>query len=398
MTLEQVFLVTKRVFGGRRSRFLFFTHSIALGSVALSTSALLITLAVLDGFEQTLEEKVSLFASHVDVRFVTLSAQQSSRQWLKRLSEVDRSVHTTSLYTELEALISYRGNVEAALLHADTPSVTFRIQALKIPNMSLARGCAIGIPLAERLGVQAGDTVVLLASSGGEGLYGMPMIRRVPVIALFESGMRHYDESVVLVAPETLDRLRQFYLPTGISVWLHDPQQSSRIARLIDSLYGTAVYARSYTEIHPAMFTWIAMQKRPIPLVVGILSVVAAFNILTLLFVALVERRTTIATLRLIGMQRKHLIMLVSAYGLGVATIGFALGVTIALVFSIAQRSLGVVRLDSAVYFIDRLPIELLPWHIISVGIAVLVLTLAVLVLPALVATRISPLAIIRIR
>jgi lipoprotein-releasing system permease protein len=146
------------------------------------------------------------------------------------------------------------------------------------------------------------------------------------------------------------------------------------------------------------MFTWIAMQKRPIPLVVGILSVVAAFNILTLLFVALVERRTTIATLRLIGMQRKHLIMLVSAYGLGVATIGFALGVTIALVFSIVQRSLGVVRLDSAVYFIDRLPIELLPWHIISVGIAVLVLTLAVLVLPALVATRISPLAIIRIR
>ncbi len=398
MTLGLVFVVAKKVFGGRRSRFLFFTQSIALGSVALSAAALLITLAVLDGFERTLQEKVSLFASHVDVRFLTPSAQQSSRQWLERLSEVDRSVHTMSFYTEIEALVSYRGNVEAALLHADTPSVTFRLQALKIPHLSLAQGCAIGIPLAERLNVRAGDTVVLLASSGVEGQIGMPMIRRVPVIALFESGMRHYDESVVLVAPETMRHLRQFDVPTGISLWLDDPNQSSRIARHIDSLYGTAVYARSYTEIHPAMFTWIAMQKRPIPLVVGILSVVAAFNILTLLFVALVERRTTIATLRLVGMQREHLIMVVSAYGLGVATIGYALGVTIALAFSIVQRSFGIVHLDSAVYFIDRLPIELLPWHIITVGSAVLVLTLAVLVIPAFAATHISPLALIRIR
>lgn len=397
MTLQQLLRLAWRIFRGRATRFLSMTHGIALGSVALSSAALLLTLAVLDGFERTLQEKVALFVSHVDVRFLSPGAQQSSELWRKQLAQLDPSVRYASTYSELEALISHRGNVEAALLHADVPLVRSRYRALHIPELT-GRSCALGLPLAERLGVRRGDTVVVIASRRQSGEIGAPVIGRIAVAAVYESGMRQFDESIVLVTPDVMRYLLHGLVPTGISLWLDDARKSQRLARQIDSLFGASVYARSYSEIHPAMFTWIAMQKRPIPIVVGILSVVAAFNILTLLFVTLIERRSTLATLRLLGLERKHLLLMVTGYGLAVALDGYVIGVAIATALASAQRTMGLVRLDASVYFIDRLPVEFLWWHFAAVGAAVILLTLGVLVLPALVATRISPLAILRIR
>jgi lipoprotein-releasing system permease protein len=398
MTLQQLLRLAWRIFRGRATRFLSITHGVALGSVALSSAALLLTLAVLNGFEQTLQEKVALFVSHVDVRFLSPVAQQSSERWRQHLARLNPSICLASTYVELEALLSHRGNVEAALLHADVPAVRSRYQALNIPELSAGMSCALGRPLAERLGVRRGDTVVVIASSGSSGALSTPVIGRIRVDAIYESGMRQFDESIVLVTPSVLHRLQHALLPTGISLWLDDARKSQWVARQIDSLFGAALYARSYRDIHPAMFTWIAMQKRPIPIIVGILSVVAAFNILTLLFVALVERRSTLATLRMLGLQRKHLLTMVVGYGLAVAIAGYAIGVAIATGFASAQRTMGLVRLDATVYFIDRLPVEFLWWHFAAVGAAVALLTLGVLVLPVLAAMRISPLAIIRIR
>lgn len=397
MTLRQLLVLASRIFRSRATRFLSVTHGVALGSVALSSAALLLTLAVLDGFERTLQEKVALFVSHVDVRFLSPIAQQSSTFWREHLAKLDPSILFANTYVELEVLVSHRGNVEAALVHVDIPAIRSRYRTLNIPELTGA-SCALGLPLAERLGVHRGDTVVVIASSGPSGTLGSPVIGRIAVGAIYDSGMRQFDESIVLATPNVLQRFRGAVVPTGISLWLDDARKSLKIARQVDSLFGAALYARSYSEIHPAMFTWIAMQKRPIPIVVGILSVVAAFNILTLLFVALVERRSTLATLRLLGLQRKHLLTMVSGYGLAVAFAGYAIGVALASAFAFTQWTMGLVRLNAAIYFIDRLPVEFLWWHFVAVGAAVIFLTLGVLVLPVLVATRISPLAIIRIR
>jgi lipoprotein-releasing system permease protein len=401
MNFSQRIELARRIFGGHRTRFLSFTYAIAIGSVALSSAALLIALAVLEGFEHELERKVGLFVAHVDAQILRSDTRTSPSQWIQTLWEINPAIERVTAYTEFEAVLVHRGNVEAAIVHSDTPAVTERITALHLGNWHrTGNTLAIGRPLAERLGVRAGDSVVLLLAGAGTGRTStLPTTVRMPVGAIYESGMWQLDESIVLAPWSLMSRLSGgMFMPTGLGIWSSDIHSSDAIAHQLDSLFGRTLYIRVYRDRFPAMFTWIAMQKRPIPIIIGILSIVAAFNVLTLLFVALVERRNAIATLRVLGLSRSDLISMIALYGIWSGVIGYGIGAIIAGTFSWAQHTFGLIRLDGTVYFLDRLPIEPHWQHAALVASIVVVLTVAVTTIPAYAATRISPLSILRIK
>lgn len=399
--LAESIMLARRIWGKRRSGLAAFTHLIAVGSVALSSAALLITLTVINGFERELQTKTALFIAHVDVRILREDMQQRLSWWIEQLrAKLDPAPAQVVAYAETEVLLTYRHHIEPAIIHIDTPIVHERIRALHLEPLLAApkTSVAVGRPLAERLGVHVGDTLTIFAADSHRRLTSVGAFR-ARVAAIYESGMRQYDESVVYGLPELTSSIQGgSLLPIGLSIWLKHVQDSRRIAHQLDSLYGSTLYARTFTDKHPAMFAWIALQKRPIPIVVGILSIVAAFNILTLLFVSIVEKRNIIATLRLLGMQRNHLIILVAGYALWVGLVGYSIGLAIVLGFDSLQRRFGFIRLDADVYFLDRLPTDFMWWHGAIVGAVVIALTLMVTTIPAYASTRISPLSILRIK
>ncbi|GIV54165.1 MAG: permease [Candidatus Kapaibacterium sp.] len=405
MSIGDLLQLARQIFNRRQTKFLSLTHVIAVGSVAISSAALLLALGILSGFEQELQSKTSLFIGHLDAQITSKHVAPSFQQWTDRLRMTNPAIERVVAYTELEALLAHHGNVEAAVIHADTPLVTERLVALAVDQHTIMHedALALGRPLAERLGVKVGDTIAMFlsqpqAAAQSAGL-GFPLVRRVRIGAVFESGMRQFDETIALAGASLVRTLRLGrFVPTGFTLWLKYPDQSRVVAGVLDSLYGSSLYVRTYREIHPAMFTWIALQKRPIPIIVGILSVVAAFNILTLLFVVIVERRHAIAILRLLGLDHRRVLGLITAYGAWIGSMGYALGLVISLTIGYVQQAFGIVRLDADVYFIDRLPIAFGWWHAAIVGGVVMVLSLVVAALPAYAATRISPLVILRIK
>ncbi|MCS7000062.1 MAG: FtsX-like permease family protein [Bacteroidota bacterium] len=401
MNYAESIRLSRRILGGQRKGLLRFTHIIALGSIALSSAALLITFSVLEGFERELTNKSSLFVAHVDARFLQPVDSIVLQRWITYIRTSHSSIRHITAYSETEVLITHRENVEAALLHIDMPVVPARLSAFGIPKGwdRESASVIIGLPLAERLGVRPGDSVVVFVGQQNTPHSLQTKVLRMKIEALFESGMHQFDESIILAPPLFLRQLGDTQQAlTGLSIWVDPPSESRHIAQYIDSLFGRWLFVRTYTDRNPAMFAWITLQKRPIPIVVGILSIVAAFNILTLLFVTLAERRAAIATLRLLGMQRAHVMRMITLYGAVVGSIGFVLGMILSLLFGLIQQKTGIIRLDAQVYFIDRLPVEFAWWHGAAVGSVVLTLTLAVTTIPAYAATRISPLSLLRIK
>jgi lipoprotein-releasing system permease protein len=405
MKSRDVFLLARQLFSRRRTGFLSFAHAIALGSVALSSAALLLALAILDGFEYELQSKTALFIGHLDARLTSLRSAEQYQQWYQRFTAAYPGITRVTAYMEIEVLLAHRGNVEAALLHADTPMVIERLGTLGIApsHITSDRVLALGRPLAERLGVRVGDTIAVFLSApmatATSTTLSWPIVRRATVGTIYESGMRQFDETVVLASTSTVQSIRggQF-IPTGFTLWLDNPEASSKAAQQLDSLYGASFFVRTYRQIHPAMFTWIALQKRPIPIIIGILSIVAAFNILTLLFVVVVERRHAIAIVRLLGMVRRKVLAMITGYGAWIGMVGYMIGLVIGVAFGTLQQRFGIIRLDAEIYFISQLPIQFSWWHAAVVGCVVLALSLLVTALPALAATRISPLSILRIK
>ena len=144
------------------------------------------------------------------------------------------------------------------------------------------------------------------------------------------------------------------------------------------------------------MFAWIELQKKPIPIVLGLISIVAVLNVLTMLLISVVEKTHSIGILRAIGMQRRDIMRVFILQGVGVGAAGTFAGCGLGYLICALQYWFKIIHLEGDVYFVDVLPIAFSIWHLVTVVGFSLLISLFATLIPAWIATRISPVQALR--
>ena len=140
------------------------------------------------------------------------------------------------------------------------------------------------------------------------------------------------------------------------------------------------------------------MQKKPIPLVLGLISLVAVMNIITILLILIVEKTHTIGILRTLGMSPKAILTVFLVRGTAIGAIGTALGGIAAFGITYLQQNYEIIKLKGEIYFLDALPITIvLNNYLLVLGIS-LAFSFIVTLLPALTALKIKPIKAINFR
>jgi lipoprotein-releasing system permease protein len=183
-----------------------------------------------------------------------------------------------------------------------------------------------------------------------------------------------------------------------MEIWLSDLTRTDSLLPKIGRVAGDNLVARSVFQLHAGIFAWIDLQKEPIPIVLGLISIVAVMNILTTLLIIVVEKTHSIGILRALGMKRKEIITLFVVQGTLIGTAGTLAGSFLAFLCWFLQDQFHLIRLNGDIYFLDTLPIGFEPLHytvIIAVSISLsLISTFA----PSFIASKISPLKAVRFR
>ncbi|MFH1049963.1 MAG: FtsX-like permease family protein [bacterium] len=151
-------------------------------------------------------------------------------------------------------------------------------------------------------------------------------------------------------------------------------------------------------DLHSAIFAWIEMQKAPIPLVLGLISIVAVLNIITILLITVVEKTHSIGILKALGMSRRNIIKIFIIQGLSIGIIGTIIGCSIGLLFGLIQQNYGIISLEGEIYFLDKLPVEFEVWHFAVVCTTAIVLSFLATLIPSFIASSIKPIRAIRFK
>lgn len=392
------YLSTKLFSGG--SKFLRFTRFIAIGSVSLGVIALVVSFSILEGFEKTIKSTASQFTSHVSV--VTFSRQpftvtESSLSLLK-----SHSTKITSVVPiiERECLIQGKNqNIEGALVRSvstDTFSLlspNYLFEGRNTFSSSITNGKEIILSkrMANRLQKSIGDSVLLTVISISDSIQ-TTSFDYAHIIGLYETGMAQYDNIVAFVPDHSARQLfalsKNVY--TNLDIMLTSVDEAKKVSIEIENYLGYPFYARSVFELHSSIFTWIELQKQPIPIVLSLISAVALFNIITTLLVSIVEKTHSLGIVRSLGLSSKTLLLLSLFQGLKIGVFGSLIGIVLSLLFYWLQSTYVLITLNPEIYFIDHLPIALVPDKMfVVVGITIGISAIATII-PALIVTRIS--------
>lgn len=390
----------------KRQRFINFARGTAFMSVMLGSMALIISLSVLKGFEKMLMSNAVNFTSHIMLFKINSEAIENTNAVLDELKMSFKEIKSYSPIIEKECLISHGKQVEGIILrgiNASTQSSHVGKHIIKGGQFSSdsTREIIIGERLANKMNVSLGEKITIFISKNTDYLQQPePIIRQFVVKGIYKTGMAKYDDIMAYIpfraASDLLDMGDD--ASSAIELILHDVTKAGNVSSKIESQLGFPYFSRTVYELHSSIFAWIDLQKEPIPIVLGLISIVAVMNILTAILIIVVEKTHTIGILRALGMRNLDIIKLFLMQGLAIGTLGSLSGALIGLLAWWIQNTFKIIKLDGNIYFLDVLPMEFDIFHYLTVISISIIMTFVASFVPAFVATRFTAVSVLKFR
>jgi lipoprotein-releasing system permease protein len=253
---------------------------------------------------------------------------------------------------------------------------------------------AIGVGFAESYRIGVGDLVTLISPEGAATAFGtIPRVRAYKVVAIFDAGLHDYNTSVVFLP-----------LPAA-QIFFQKPEQVDQLVpKLAPLLAGRQVQVRDWRHANDVIISVLQVQKDTMFIVLGMIVLVAAFNVVSSLIMLVKDKRADIAVLRTIGASSgavQRIFMMCGAFvGIAGTVLGTVIGVVICRNIVEIQRIIenitGGQVFDASVFMLSTLP-NTIDWaDVIRVVILGLALSVLATVYPSWRAARTDPVEALR--
>lgn len=403
--------VVARYLKGARGRsegkqFLRFVIYVAIGGVAVGVASLLLALAVVRGFSQEIQDKIMGFGAHVQVeRFQQLPIENAGLIQ-RQLARIGHVAEIRPIVQEFALLRHTDEHIEGVSIWGAAEPPEYLNEYLVEGRFTFAldsagrSGILLGSEMADMLDVGVGERVTAF-STRDENVVGFrPRARQFYVAGIFETFLSDFDEIYVFTDIGAARDLLAY--PSGavsrFNIQLTDPALAMEVTHQIEQEVGFPYMSRTIFEVYHGLFAWINLQEGIIPIVIGVIIVVAAFNIIGALLMIMLEKARELGVMASMGASPKVLRRLFLWLGAGIGCVGALIGSAMALALALLQQQFAFISLPAQAYFIDAAPVSLRGLDFLIVGGIAVMLCLLAAYIPARAASRMDPVRVIRFR
>jgi lipoprotein-releasing system permease protein len=403
------FFIAKRYLKSRRkTKFVSVITIISIGGVLIGVAALNFVLSMMNGFEKEVRSRIIGTTAHVSVFASYAEGIEDYQELLPKIKETKHVVEIAPFIYYKAAIASKEGSDGIVVRGIDPEKeklVTDIERNVKLGSFNLEKeedefpGILLGATLADRLGVKLGDNVVLFSLKEGSLSTGWstPKASKLKVTGIFETGMYEYDASLAYVSLSTAQKLFNLdHKVTGLQVKLDDLYKAEMVAKELELKLGYHYYALDWMHMHKNLFSWMALEKYAMFIVLSLIVAVAAFNIISTLIMVVIEKRKEIGILKSMGATNTSIMKIFMFEGLVVGTVGTVLGSGFGFLLCWIQRTFNVISLPAEIYFISSLPVDMRVSDFTIVALSAIVLTFLATIYPAKRASQLTPVEAIR--
>ncbi len=148
-------------------------------------------------------------------------------------------------------------------------------------------------------------------------------------------------------------------------------------------------------KLYKPLFTWVELQQAPTPIVLGLIIIVATFNIIGTLLMMVLEKTQSIGILKSLGVSKSGIMKIFLFDGLLIGATGIILGNIIGLSLCYAELKFKFFSLPE-VYYMKNVPILLQPEYIILISLIAIILTFIATMIPSYLASKLDPIKSLR--
>ena len=400
------FISKKYIYSKKNSRFISFISGFSIFGIALGVATLIIALSILKGFQETITNKLIDFDSHIEISSFSssLPPYDNFMPWLKNnLSPYYKSIYPFASKLAIISSKSFKEGVSIKGIRPEDSWLGVKRDLIKGNfNLSDTLGypsIVIGKKLADKLLVKTGDIVTLFALKKDQipSPDNLPNIQKFIISGIFESGMSIYDDLnayVNITSAQNLFNLGNNI--TGYDIKLKDVNKIDSLTNYLSNNLKFPYAARSIYDIHRNIFTWVELQKKPVPIILGLIIIVAVFNIIGTLLMIVLEKTNAIGILKALGASNKQIVSIFLLQGAYFAILGIIIGNILAFTLDYIQYNFKVISIPSSVYFMSSVPVHISLFNFIIVSALTFLLSILASIIPSMIAAKVQPVTALR--
>jgi lipoprotein-releasing system permease protein len=395
----------------RQEGFVSVISGFSLVGIALGVATLIIVMSVMNGFRHELLSRILGLNGHAVVQsfegnlvhFDEAVARVRAVPGVTRAAPIiDGQVMATS--DNLSAGVIVRGMRKADLKSLTTVSSTLSEGALA--RYEGGDNVIIGARLADKLRLQPGMTITLIAPKGNITPFGTtPRVKTYTIAGTFRIGMSEYDQTFIFMP---LDEAQAYFnmdgSVSGIEVMVSDPDRIESMIGPIAAAAGPLSRVVTWQDMNSSLFGALEVERNVMFLILTLIILVAALNIVSGLIMLVKDKGGDIAILRTMGATRGAVMRVFFISGASIGVIGTLLGFIIGVVFCANIEEIrqflssltGTTLFNPEIYFLSRMPAEMNPREVIAVVLMALGLSFLATLYPSWRAARLDPVEALR--
>ena len=354
--------------GGKGAGTSRFTGWIAIIGMAIGSFALIISIAVLNGFELQVADKIIGFEGDLRIsKFKSTTADDV-------FNNLKNNTHISKIVPFIErkgVVLTSNNNVRMVSFKAVPFDQINEFYNLGLDSVLITENIPqifLGTLLAERLQVKVDDYIKLMSPIDSPVQIGLPRILNAKIAGIFQIDVLDYDDRIVFIP---LKYGKQLFLRKksvdGFDTRLVDRDNVDMLKEDLSSQFEDDIRIESWEDIHQGLFNAMRMERIGAIFVLSLIILVAAFNLTSTLVLVTYQKIREIGILRTLGASANVIKSIIIKQGIIIGGVGAVVGIVLSVGIVISQNHFGFLPLPKDIYAFDKLPMVLSIWDIIIV-------------------------------
>lgn len=379
---------------------------IAIASVAIGVAVMILSLGILNGFQNEIRNKVIGFGGHI--RIVAFengngTEQESIYKDEKLIAEISSipQVQNIQTYAQKPGILKTKDDILGVVFKGVDESFNWHFFEKNLVSGSLpdlnsnktSNSIIISKKIASKMELETGQKMLVYFTQNGQ-----PRPRNFTITGIYHTGMAGFDDLYLLGDIRHIQRINGWNENNigGIEVNL---KNYNDILRADELVYGTIPYNLSTSTIresNPEIFAWLELQDINVIIIITLVFMVSAINMTTALLILILEKTSLIGILKALGAdnwQIRKIFLLQAAYLIG---LGLFWGNLFGLGTGLIQHYHPFIELPQESYYLTHVPVHFNSVHIILLNLGTLIFCTLSLIIPSYIVTKISPVKAIR--
>ena len=360
--------------------------NISITTLTIGVFSMIISLSILDGFQDSIKNKIFDFSGHINVsdfgnglsfKNYPIKLDQGINSKYKEIGEIDVVIP----FIMLSALIEKKNNSDGLIFKGVNEDylkkITPHLSSFN-SSLSFSNSIIISESQSQRLNINLNDTVSLFFPNDP------PIFRKLIVKGIYDTGLEEFDDSFVI---GDINLGRKVYnwnsnLASGLNIYLEDASQINSVLTKIrkKSLYNE--FLETSQSKYSQVFDWLGLLDKNVIIFFIILSFVACFNMISVILIFIMDKIKTIGILKSFGTNNSIIYSIFYRAGTEILIKSILISNFLAYGFILVQSRYKIIGLDKDNYYLDFVPIKFELSKILIMNLSLIAIILVSIYIP----------------